>query len=241
MEPSEAVPPATEPGLAGQLPPEVAELGQRISHTLLRDEGREDVPAAWIGMRIAQLMGEAEHASTHEARAAAAAACQELVLAAWERRQSWPWGWPPRGVSDVAAALDRITSPHPSPRVMGSGAGWAGQLDEVLQSLAREQRLWTLLALRDLDPDDLDAWLSAGPLQADEEAALRELSRLAQESEASLQRLLPSKRRVGPPISAVPREEVTGRAVKELKLLTKARLRMLNKLTAQPRSEKAGG
>lgn len=239
MEPSEAVPPATEPGLADQLPPEVAELGQRISRTLLRDEGREDIAAAWIGMRIAQLMHDAEHASTDAARAAAATACQELVLAAWERRQSWPRGWPPRGVSDVAAALDRIMSPHPTPRMMGSGAGWAGQLDEVLQSLQHEQRLWTLLALRDLDPDGLDAWLSAGTLEADEDAALHELSRRARDSVDVLHRLLPPKRRLDRSTKSVPSQQVVERAVRELKRLARARLEVLGDLTARLPSEQS--
>lgn len=211
----------------------MAELGKRISQTLLRDEGRDDFVAAWIGMRIAQLMHDAEHASTDAARAAAATACQELVLAAWERRQSWPRGWPPRGVSDVAAALDRLTSPHPTPRVMGSGAGWAGQLDEVLQSMQREQRLWTLVALRDLDADELDDWASAGTLDADEEAALRELSQRARESVAALQRLLPPNRRLDRSTSSAPSQQVVYRAARELKRLAKARLRVLSELTAQ--------
>jgi hypothetical protein len=161
MDRPEAIPSGSDAGTAAAVPEQVAALGLRISQTLLRDS-QDDPTAVWIGMRIAELMHDAEHAATAQQRTRAARDCQDLVLAAWRQRRTWPRGWPPSRVAEITSGLQQLVAPPPPnrrPPVDPSSPGWSGRLVEALTSVEREQRLWTLLALRELDVEDLDAWV----------------------------------------------------------------------------------
>lgn len=245
---------ATDARATSALPEQVAALGLKISQTLVHGD-QDDPTAVWIGTRIAELMHNAEHAPTADARASAARDCQDLVLAAWQRRRSWPQGWPPTSVAVVSAAL----APGKSPALrLGSGEpgpGWSGRLREVLASIERERQVWTLLALREIDGDEVQTWLEAtastvasanldnllqvpttGPPdlteaalveEAEEIEMLRVLAEQALVADELLQRLLVRPRRHEPPTVPADPAAVTTFAVKELRRLLKRRIELL--------------
>lgn len=244
MDPQKSAPPSPDPGDVDPLPPEVAALGLRISRSLKADDDQDDPASTWISMRIAELIREAANAATTDARRAAAEQCQDLVFAAWDRRRSWPRGWPPRSVMEVTSALERATSPASAPRRRRVilTTNWAGQLAEATQNLQREQQIWILLALRELDPDNLQPWLTdlhedqdQGECldeaerddpseEADEAATLRNLVTHTRNAEDALRRLLPRPRTASTDEDARTPEDITRAAVVELRRLHKARL-----------------
>lgn len=249
MDPQKPAPASSEPGTTHPLPPDVVALGQRISLALRGDDDRDDPATTWIGMRIAELMRDAENAATADARRTAAEQCQDLVFAAWDGRRSWPRGWPPDSVREVTSALERLTSPKPAPtrRRTTASASWVGQLEEATENLRREQRIWSLLALSELPSEALQAWLTDSHLDegerfdgdesvhnnraddAIEDDESSEFSVLwafvthSQTAGEALCRLLRHPKSASTAAYTRTPEEITGAAVRELRRLLKAR------------------
>jgi hypothetical protein len=115
--------------------------------------------------RIAELMDLAEHARTKSAREAAAQQCESVILRLWDRRTSWPKGWPP---PTAAAALDRLSSAEDQPDEFGfyrqgvvdkGERTWLGTLPLIADLHRTELDIWRDAALVDLDVREIAEWL----------------------------------------------------------------------------------
>lgn len=115
--------------------------------------------------RVAELMDLAEHARTKSAREDAARECESLVLRLWDRRTSWPNGWPP---PTAAGALERLSSVEEQPdefgfyrqRVVDKGERtWLDTLPLIADLHRAELDVWRNAALIDLDISEMSDWL----------------------------------------------------------------------------------
>jgi hypothetical protein len=115
--------------------------------------------------RVAELMDLAEHARTKSAREDAARECESLILRLWERRTSWPNGWPP---PTAAAALERLSSAEEGPgefgfyrqRVVDKGERtWLDTLPLIADLHRKELDAWRDAALINLDISEMSEWL----------------------------------------------------------------------------------
>lgn len=131
-------------------------MGERIVTELGLDQST-DTLSRWIAHRVAELMERAERARTKAARDSAARECESLILRLWERRTSWPQGWPP---PSAARALERLTSAEEEPNEFGI----------YRQRVVDDgDRTWlgTLPLIADLQRMELDAWRDAGLIEVD--------------------------------------------------------------------------
>jgi hypothetical protein len=130
-------------------------LGERIVRELgLEDE--VDTLSRWMAHRIAELLTDAKQARRKTDREASERRAEELVLAVWERRSSWPRGWPPPNAAGALEALSVAEYPLQEQKPTGS-------------------RWWDRVrALRRIHAEEVEAWIDAGMLErgADEERAV---------------------------------------------------------------------
>lgn len=144
-------------------------------------------------------MKDAVGARSKTARQAATAECEALILRIWERRTSWPKGWPPPA---AAKALERLSSPDDDPdappfyrhQVEDDGErSWLGTLPLLAELHRQEMEVWREAGLAELDLDELGAWLEqAGEeLSAEERLALQRLTDAGTSARSRLRRLDP--------------------------------------------------
>jgi hypothetical protein len=153
-----------------------------------------------MGHRVAELMWAAEHARTVKERESAALECESLILRLWDRRTSWPTGWPPASTMKV---LDRLALPEDSEQpgfffrrveADASKRTWVETFPELVQLQTDEQEIWTDAALAEIDSDKLQDWLvEAGGQMATEERS--SLERLVRRVEAARQGTARASRR----------------------------------------------
>lgn len=188
-------------------------LGQRIVSELGLDEDRDDTLSRWMAHRIAELMREAGDGKTKAARQTAAKECESLILRVWERRTSWPKGWPP---PTATKALERLSTPEDDPdatpffqrQVKDDGErSWLGTLPLIVELHRQELDVWRDAGLRELDVRELADWLEQGgaELSAQEQLALARLTDAAASARSRLRRIDP---RLTPAEQAVEDEPV---------------------------------
>ena len=162
--------------------PDLFALGKRIVTEFGLDEST-DTLSRWMAHRVAELMERAEHARTKAARDSAETDCEALILRLWERRTSWPEGWPP---PSAATALERLASAEEEPddfgfsrnRAVDSGERtWLGTLLLIADLSRIEVDIWRDAALLELDDSEINDWLDnqAERLSDDERATLKRL------------------------------------------------------------------
>jgi hypothetical protein len=164
--------------------PDLFALGKRIVTELRLDEST-DTLSRWMAHRVAELMERAERARTKAARGSAETDCEALILRLWERRTSWPEGWPP---PSAATALERLASAEEEPddfgfsrnRAVDNGERtWLGTLPLIADLNRIEVDIWRDAALVELDDSEINDWLGeqAERLSDDERATFEQLIR----------------------------------------------------------------
>ncbi|ANY23601.1 hypothetical protein DLJ61_13140 [Gordonia terrae] len=117
---------------------EVANLG-RIIVKQLDLETTTDTLSRWMACRVAELI------SVAEMDAAARGEATDLILRLWERRSSWPHGWP---TESIARALHWFDKPGRSvANVDGALSPWPHKLAEIQTLLKSEFELWMMIAV----------------------------------------------------------------------------------------------
>jgi hypothetical protein len=157
-------------------------LGKRIVTELGLDQST-DTLSRWMAHRVAELMERAERARTKAARDSAARECEPLILRLWERRTSWPQGWPP---PSAAGALERLASAEEEPNEFGfyrprivddDDRTWLGTLPLIADLQRMELDAWRDAGLIELDVAEINDWLNeqGGNLSDEERATFERL------------------------------------------------------------------
>jgi hypothetical protein len=143
---------------------DVEALGRRIVDELGLEKG-VDTLARWMAHYIAELMSTAAHAATTEERLRIEQQCAEIVLRVWERRSSWPSGWPPAGAEELTRALaDRPYQGSDLP----AKTTWAGAIPYLEELHRRELRVYLNGALLVTDTSSEQSWLAEWGRQLEE-------------------------------------------------------------------------
>jgi hypothetical protein len=129
-------------------------------------------------------MTAVEEATEPQERAALAAECEGLILRVWERRSSWPQGWPP---VEAAQALARLMPPHGVYRDHRAfePATWLDALARLAELQTKEMRLVLRAGLLDSPASEIEEWLGGqeAHLDSDEMNVLEQLLELKAEAE----------------------------------------------------------
>jgi hypothetical protein len=109
-----------------------------------------DTLSRWMAHRIAELINNANKARRNAERETLKEKATNLILRLWERRSSWPQGWPPK---TVALVLERLEN---NKHVFGgykerTGSPWLDSLWKLDMIQSREHALWLDAALADFD------------------------------------------------------------------------------------------
>lgn len=198
-----------------QLPEAVLELGRLVAQALRTNQ--TDLMNLWIATRIAELMNLAENGPDLAVRQEAAQQCQELILAVWDRRNTWGTGWPPRRLEEIVRALDGEDPLFDIHRrtVEQQPTTWTDVLAAALISLDRERNVWLAMAAQETPSDEPSAWLrvlqkiedltSAGDLdddiegRADEQQSLEALRALLDRASAKTRMTRSRQRKTADP------------------------------------------
>ena len=100
--------------------------------------------------RLAELIEQGEASRPGKARETARLAAADLILRIWERRTSWPRGWPPANAATILTELDPPPYRH---HEAPSGSPWLDSLGRLDQLHGQERRIWANAALVDFDFD----------------------------------------------------------------------------------------
>ena len=155
--------------------------------------------------RLAELMQRAEHARTKAARDNAGQDCESLILRLWERRSSWPEGWPP---PSAATALERLASAEQGPdefgftrhRAVDNGdRTWLGTLPLIADINRSELDTWRDAALLEMDDSEINDWLNqqAERLSDEERTTFEQLTRGADRARRRLEQQRRHRRLAG--------------------------------------------
>lgn len=98
-----------------------------------------DTLSRWMAHRVADLISQGEQ---DEARRAEAT---DLIMRLWERRGTWPQGWPPPTMDRVLRWLD----PNRRTPEESRSSPWSSRLARIDNALQAELTLWMSLALLD--------------------------------------------------------------------------------------------
>ncbi len=140
-------------------------MGKRIVTEFGLDQST-DTLSRWMAHRVAELIQRAERARTKAVRDSAARECESLILRLWERRTSWPKGWPP---PNAATALERLASAEEEPnefgfyrqRVVDDGdRTWLSTLPLIADLHRMELDTWRDAGLTELDVGEMSDWLN---------------------------------------------------------------------------------
>lgn len=133
-------------------------MGNQIAEAL-QDQtghGEPDLLSRWMAQEIAAALKQVDSARSSASRQRAVAAATELILDLWERRATWPSGWPPPGAQRRISRLteqtkpSRAVTPHPD----SSGSVWIDRSDELFRISNEELRLAYGLGLFELGVED---------------------------------------------------------------------------------------
>jgi hypothetical protein len=166
------------------LDPQVEALGRRI-HEQLQRSSDDDLLSAWVATRLAELMTRVEQGTDPSA----ARECTSLILELWEKRASWPVGWPPEDVDQVLESLRQHSywGSAPDSQHQVDPGSWIRALHSAVTSIKREQRLWLTAALGELNTKEIANWLTvADSLTGEEESTLRGMIELSEKATGSL-------------------------------------------------------
>ena len=128
----------------------VARLGRQISAELGVDE-RGDTLCRWMAHRIAELLDLSEKAKRKADRESAAREVEDLILGVWERRTSWPNGWPPESAARITELLADRYPRYRSDEEQVSPSPWLDALQRLERVQWRERQILLQAALADLD------------------------------------------------------------------------------------------
>lgn len=113
----------------------MAELGERIREALAADE--RDLLTRWMATRLAELLDAAEHARGARRVEEAKREATDLILTLWERRRTWPKGWPPPAVRAVFGDIDDSAA-----GTLAGDSPWLAALERLDALAAEERELW---------------------------------------------------------------------------------------------------
>ncbi len=128
---------------------DVVRLGMQIVDELGLSNS-VDTLSRWMAHRTAELINKANKARRNTEREIFKEKATDLILRLWERRTSWPQGWPPE---TVALVLERLENDK---HVFGgykesTGSPWLDRLWKLKEIQSREYALWLDAALADFD------------------------------------------------------------------------------------------
>jgi hypothetical protein len=136
-----------------------------------------------MAQRIAELLDLSERARRKSDRESAAREVEDLTLRVWERRASWPTGWPPETAARITELLADRDPPNRSDEEEVSPSPWLGALRRLERVHRRERQILLQGALADLDlGGERRALERYGDVLAKDEAALLRGLTSAQES-----------------------------------------------------------
>jgi hypothetical protein len=133
--------------------------------------------------RIAELFDLSEKARRKADRESAAREVGDLILRVWERRTSWPTGWPPETAAHLTELLSDRYPRYRSDEEQGSPSPWLDALQRLERVHWREKQILLQAALADLDlGDERRALKRYGDVLGDNELGLLKSLTSAQES-----------------------------------------------------------
>jgi hypothetical protein len=160
----------------------VARLGRQISAELRVDD-RGDTLSRWMAHRIAELLDLSEKARRKADRQSAAREVEDLILRVWERRTTWPTGWPPETAARITELLEDRYPRFRTDEEQVSPSPWIDALQRLERVQWREKQILLQAALADLDlGDERRALERYGDVLADDEVGLLKGLTSAQES-----------------------------------------------------------